>query len=357
MIVLVLFAAILKYADADCPAPSIPSDAIIDNTGPYPNGATINARCKGNGYFLGPSFMTCVFGNWAPPFLGKCSNGPEFSCPTPQAPEGAHLSRQGPFGNGDTVEAICDKGGHIIGVSSMGCVMGNWAPSFFGECTTGPKYSCTIPSPKPGMSLSHQGVVPSEVSVTATCTEDMKVLTGIKSITCVLGRWAPNKFGDCVDVNKLGKVVYSDGKGQVIVKYRNETDVQDLGNGELLVKYSSGGYGIEQVKGYRGTPDSEGHQWKIVDGVIYRDGANVPSFGFNYGTIRLSGFEVIPQNKRTNILPGTIGVTVLNNVLYINGVPVARRTGSGSQGIFVNTVSGGLGGVILFNDNSDSIIR
>ncbi|KHJ87420.1 hypothetical protein OESDEN_12807 [Oesophagostomum dentatum] len=215
----------------------------------------------------------------------------------------------------------------------MACVMGNWAPSFFGECTTGSKHSCTVPSPRPGMALSHQGVVPSYTSVTVTCNEEMKVLTGNKRITCTFGHWAPSEFGDCVDVNELGKVVYSDGKGQVIVHYNNGTDAQDLGNGKLLIKYFSGRYGIEKVKGYRGIPDNEGHQWKIASPqpgfqwkmVMYMDGEIVRNPGFNHGIMRVSGYEVIPEKERTNIHPSATGVAVVNNVLYINGVPVARK--------------------------------
>ncbi|RCN29455.1 sushi domain protein, partial [Ancylostoma caninum] len=224
----------------DCPFPNIPGGIIVDYQGPYTDGVTINGRCQGNGYIMGPSSMTCLFGNWVPPFLGQCSNGLQYSCPTPHAPQGAHLSSQGPFGNGDMVRAICDDGGYILGPSSMACVMGHWAPAFFGDCTSSQRYSCQVPPPKPGMSLSRQGTVRSDDTVTATCTENMKVLIGIKSMTCVFGHWAPNQFGDCVDVNQLGTVVYSDGSGLVIVKYRNGTEIKDLGNGELLIQYSSG---------------------------------------------------------------------------------------------------------------------
>ncbi|VDM80061.1 unnamed protein product [Strongylus vulgaris] len=161
----------------------------------------------------------------------------------------------------------------------MTCVMGMWAPSFFGHCTTSTRYSCEVPNPKPGMTLDKTGMVASDQSVTATCIEPMKVLAGIKSMRCVLGHWAPNVLGDCVNIDELGTVVYSDGKGNVIIKYHNGTSIKDLGNGELLIKYSSGGYGIEQVKGYAGTPNSEGHRWSIADGLIIRDGSPVPSSG------------------------------------------------------------------------------
>ncbi|KAL6733728.1 hypothetical protein Aduo_004352 [Ancylostoma duodenale] len=268
----------------DCPPPNIPSGITVDYHGPYTDGVTINGRCQGNGYIMGPSSMTCLFGNWVPPFLGQCSNGLQYSCPTPNAPQGAHLSRQGPFGNGDMVQAICDDGGYILGPSSMVCVMGHWAPAFFGDCTSSQRYSCQVPPPKPGMSLSRQGTVRSDETVTATCTENMKVLVGIKSMTCVFGHWAPNQFGDCVDVNQLGTVVYSDGSGLVIVKYRNGTEIKDLGNGELLIQYSSGGYGIEQVRGYTGRPG-----------------------------ISMAG--------------GVTSVQVRNGIVYINGVAVAKRIG------------------------------
>ncbi|KAK6732701.1 hypothetical protein RB195_016832 [Necator americanus] len=118
-----------------CPAPNIPKGIIVDNRGPYENGATISGRCAGGGYILGPDTMVCVFGNWAPSFMGECSNGPQYSCPTPRPPRGGRLSSQGPFGSGDSVTGICDDGGYIIGVSSLICVMGHWAPSFFGDCT------------------------------------------------------------------------------------------------------------------------------------------------------------------------------------------------------------------------------
>ncbi|EYB98167.1 hypothetical protein Y032_0133g1746 [Ancylostoma ceylanicum] len=273
----------LRHA-GDCPPPNIPNGIIVDYHGPYTDGATINGRCQGNGYIMGPSSMTCLFGNWVPPFMGQCSNGLQYSCPTPRAPQGAHLSSQGPFGNGDMVQAICDDGGYILGPSSMACVMGHWAPAFFGDCTSSQRYSCQIPSPKPGMALSRQGTVRSDESVTATCTQNNKVLLGIKSMTCVFGHWAPNQFGDCVDVNQLGTVVYSDGSGLVIVKYRNGTDIKDLGNGVLMIQYSSGGYGIEQVRGYTGVPG-----------------------------ISMAG--------------GMTGVQVRNGIVYINGVAVAKRIG------------------------------
>lgn len=38
--------------------------------------------------------------------------------------------------------------------------------------------SCEVPPAPAGVSLSKQGMVPSDVVVTATCTEDMKVLLG-----------------------------------------------------------------------------------------------------------------------------------------------------------------------------------
>ncbi|KAK6024004.1 hypothetical protein OSTOST_10194 [Ostertagia ostertagi] len=50
------------------------------------------------------------------------------------------------------------------------------------------------------MALSTSGVLPSGSSVTATCAEDMKVLIGVNTIRCVLGQWAPNRFGYCVDI-------------------------------------------------------------------------------------------------------------------------------------------------------------
>ncbi|CAJ0607725.1 unnamed protein product [Cylicocyclus nassatus] len=324
----------------ECSAPKIPSGVEIDNKGPYPNGATINVKCQGKGYILGPSSMTCVFGNWAPNFFGQCSHGPGYSCTAPQAPEGAHLSRQGPFGNGDSVEAICDKGGYIIGVSSMTCVMGSWAPSFFGECSDGRKYSCEVPKAKSGMSLDKQGVVPSDETVTATCTENMKVLAGIKSMTCVLGHWAPNVLGNCVDISGLGSVVYSDGKENVIVKYHEYTNVSDLGNGELLIKYSSGGYGIEKVKGYKGVPSSEEHRWSIVNGMIERDGTIIPSVGYSRGTVKLSGYEKIDQNSGISNISGPTGVNIINDIVYINGVPVARRINGGSGDVSINNVAG-----------------
>ncbi|ETN83069.1 hypothetical protein NECAME_01868 [Necator americanus] len=194
--------------------------------------------------------MVCVFGNWAPSFMGECSNGPQYSCPTPRPPRGGRLSSQGPFGSGDSVTGICDDGGYIIGVSSLICVMGHWAPSFFGDCTNSQRYSCRVPSPRPGMTLSRTGNVKSDESVTATCTENMKVLVG--------------------------------------------------------------GYGVEKVKGYSGTPDS-------------------------FGTIKLTGYKALQKDHGFPTLSNTVGIVVLNGVVYVNGVPVAQRTNrSGVDGIFVD---------------------
>ncbi|KAL6733730.1 hypothetical protein Aduo_004353 [Ancylostoma duodenale] len=338
MIALVLLLGIVSGISSDCPPPNVPNGVIIDNQGPYTDGSTVNGRCPGNGYFLGPSSMTCIFGFWAPSFLGQCSNGQQNSCPTPQPPEGGRLSSEGPFGSGDTVNAVCEDGGYVIGVSSMSCVFGHWAPSFFGACTNSKRYSCQVPSPKPGMALNREGTLKSDETVEATCTENMKVLVGIRSMTCVLGHWAPNQLGDCVDVNQLGTVVYSDGNGQVIIKFRNSTDISDLGNGELLIKYSGGGYGIEQVKGYTGTPDSQGSTWSIQNGMIYKDGVLIPSVGYSYGTVKLSGYKVLQANSGISSIPGMNGVSIRNNVVYVNGIPVAERTGIGLGGISINNM-------------------
>ncbi|KAK6046796.1 hypothetical protein COOONC_15699 [Cooperia oncophora] len=170
--------------------------------------------------------MECVFGMWVPPFVGSCTSSPSYSCPTPLIPDGARLTRLGPFAMGDEIGLLCDGGGHVIGPSSLSCVFGEWAPPFFGTCSNGRQYSCEVPVPPEGIGLSAQGVLPSGSSVTATCTDDMKVL--------------------------LGKVVYDSGYGQVIVRYPDGPVIKDLGNNQLLIEAFKGGYGIQDVKGYRG---------------------------------------------------------------------------------------------------------
>lgn len=216
----------------------------------------------------------------------------------------------------------------MIGVSSLSCIFGQWEPPFFGDCSNSKRYSCEVPPAPAGVSLSKQGMVPSDVVVTATCTEDMKVLLGIDRITCVLGNWAPNRFGRCVDISELGTVVYDNGDGRVIVNYKNGTTITELGNGRLRIQYSNGGYGIVKVKGYRGTPDSQGSTWSIQNNQIFKNGAPVQNSAVSFGTIELTGYTPLPPDHNLPPISTSSGVTVINNILYVNGVPMARRTGT-----------------------------
>ncbi|WKY07302.1 hypothetical protein Q1695_007048 [Nippostrongylus brasiliensis] len=350
---LLLFSLVLAVK-SDCPTPPIPDGVLIDNNGPYENGATVNVRCPGNGYILGPSSMTCVFSFWAPPFVGHCSNSQSNSCETPQIPEGTHLSREGPFGMGDTVSLLCNNGTSVLGVSTMSCVFGRWAPDRFGDCLGSRRYSCQVPTASPGLELSTSGTLPHGSSVTATCTAENKVLVGIKSLTCVLGNWAPNHFGDCVDISALGTVVYSNGAGQAIVKFKEKVTVTNIAPNQYVIVFSDGGYGIVDVRTYTGQPDSEGSTWSIDGNTIYRDGSRIQSARF--GVILLKGYRLLSSSEGefwyfflsnlkwyliVNISPrnlslhvgSSISTSTTNGILYINGVPVAEAIGDGSASV------------------------
>ncbi|KAK5972024.1 Sushi domain protein [Trichostrongylus colubriformis] len=346
-----LVIALLPYGSTDCPPPRAPDGVLLDAKPPYTEGSTVYARCPGNGQIIGPVSMTCTFGMWVPPLLGHCTNDPSNFCPTPQVPDRARLTRQGPFATGDRVGIICDGGGHVIGVSSLACVFGQWAPPFFSDCSNSIRYSCEVPAPPIGITLSAHGLLPSDSTVTATCTEDMKVFVGVPTIRCVLGNWVPARFGFCLDISEIGNVVYNNGYGQVIVKFPREPLIQEMGNDQLLIKSFEGGYGIFSVKGYRGLPDSEGYNWSIQNNQIYRDGVQLPNNSGNFAIVRLTGFRRLAPYSGVSSVPDRTGVVVKNNIFYLNGVPMAEKTGSGPTGVEVTSMKTGSNAFNIASNN------
>ncbi|PIO66900.1 hypothetical protein TELCIR_11371, partial [Teladorsagia circumcincta] len=177
----------------------------------------------------------------------------------------------------------------------------------------------------------------------------LRQIPGVNTLRCVLGQWAPDRFGYCVDIGDLGTVVYNSGYGQVIVKFPTEPVVKELANDQLLIEsfrgwlpygpkksgvgLLSGGYGIVDVKGYRGIPDSEGYTWSIQNNQIYRNGVLLPddsattaipchvTFGDDAGwNTFVNPFDYTPKEKSAIIWAVAIG-TILGtfpiNYAYI----------------------------------------